>query len=129
MAVTLEQTIDQKQHSGLSLLLTSQAFWVTIALILACLYLSWATNAFATPQNFYNITRNFTFTAIIALGMTMVIITGVVRPRVMASRLRTAAAMPRRGERSVLVGTGSSAAVGAWSLIGGPSAGNGPRPR
>jgi len=76
MAVTLEQTIDQKQHSGLSLLLTSQAFWVTIALILACLYLSWATNAFATPQNFYNITRNFTFTAIIALGMTMVIITG-----------------------------------------------------
>jgi ribose transport system permease protein len=45
-------------------------------LVLACIYLSFATNAFATPQNFYNITRNFTFTAIIALGMTMVIITG-----------------------------------------------------
>ena len=27
-------------------------------------------------QNLYNITRNFTFTAIIALGMTMVIVTG-----------------------------------------------------
>jgi len=76
MAVTLEQTIDQKQHNWLSLLMTSQAFWVTIALVLACIYLSFATNAFATPQNIYNITRNFTFTAIIALGMTMVIITG-----------------------------------------------------
>jgi ribose transport system permease protein len=76
MAVTLEQTIEQKQHGWLSLVLTSQAFWVTIALILACLYLSWATDAFATQQNFYNITRNFTFTAIVALGMTMVIITG-----------------------------------------------------
>ena len=76
MAVTLEQTIDQKQHNWLSLVLTSQAFWVTIALILACIYLSFASEAFATSKNFYNITRNFTFTAIVALGMTMVIITG-----------------------------------------------------
>ena len=76
MAATLEQTIEHKQHSWFSLVLTSQAFWVTIALILACVYLSFASDAFATSKNFYNITRNFTFTAIIALGMTMVIITG-----------------------------------------------------
>ena len=31
---------------------------------------------FATPKNLYNITRNVTFVAIIALGMTLVIITG-----------------------------------------------------
>ena len=36
--------------------------------------------------------------------------------------------MPRRGERSVLVGTGSPAGVGARSLIGDPSAGSVPRP-
>jgi ribose transport system permease protein len=76
MAVTLEQTIEQKQHNWFSLLLNNQAFWVTIALLLACIYLSFATDAFATSKNIYNITRNFTFTAIIALGMTMVIITG-----------------------------------------------------
>ena len=76
MAATLEQTIEQKQHSWFSLLLTSQAFWVTIAIILACVFLSFATDAFATSKNLYNITRNFTFTAIVALGMTMVIITG-----------------------------------------------------
>ena len=76
MSVTLEQTIEHKQHNWLSLLLTNQAFWVTIAMILACIFLSFSTDAFATSKNLYNITRNVTFTAIIALGMTMVIITG-----------------------------------------------------
>ena len=54
----------------------SQTFWVVIAVILACLFLSFATDAFATSKNLYNITRNVTFVAIIALGMTFVIITG-----------------------------------------------------
>ena len=35
-----------------------------------------ASSAFLTPRNLFNITRNFTFTAIIALGMTFVIISG-----------------------------------------------------
>jgi ribose transport system permease protein len=76
MAVTLDQTIAQKQHSWLSMLLGSQAFWVVIAIVLACVFLSYATDAFLTSKNLYNITRNFTFTAIVALGMTLVIITG-----------------------------------------------------
>ena len=42
----------------------------------ACVFLSFATNSFATPNNLFNVTRNFTFVAIIALGMTIVIITG-----------------------------------------------------
>jgi ribose transport system permease protein len=76
MAVTLDQTIAQKQHSFLSRLLSSQTFWVVIAVILACLFLSFATDSFATSKNLYNITRNVTFVAIVALGMTFVIITG-----------------------------------------------------
>jgi ribose transport system permease protein len=76
MAVSLEQTIEHKQHNWLSLVLTSQAFWVTIAMLLACVFLSFSTDAFATSKNLYNITRNVTFTAIVALGTTMVIITG-----------------------------------------------------
>ncbi|MBZ9920924.1 MULTISPECIES: ABC transporter permease [unclassified Mesorhizobium] len=76
MAVTLDQTIAQKQHSFLSRLLSSQTFWVVIAVILACIFLSFATDAFATPKNLFNITRNVTFVAIVALGMTFVIITG-----------------------------------------------------
>jgi ribose transport system permease protein len=76
MAVTLDQTIAQKQHSGLSTVLNSQALWVLVAIVLACILLSFATDAFLTQRNLYNITRNFTFVAIIALGTTIVIITG-----------------------------------------------------
>ncbi len=76
MAVTLDDTIAHKQHNWFSTLLGSQAFWVLLAIIGASIFLSQATDAFATSKNLYNITRNVTFTAIIALGMTMVIITG-----------------------------------------------------
>jgi ribose transport system permease protein len=76
MAITLEQTIAKREHTPITKLLNSQTFWVFCAIVVACLYLSFATTAFATPQNLFNITRNFTFTAIIALGMTFVIITG-----------------------------------------------------
>ncbi len=76
MAATLDQTIAQKQHTLLSRVFASQTFWVVIAVILACLFLSFATDAFATSKNLYNITRNVTFVAIVALGMTFVIITG-----------------------------------------------------
>jgi ribose transport system permease protein len=76
MAVTLDQTIAQKQHTLLARVFASQTFWVVIAVILACLFLSFATDSFATTKNIYNITRNVTFVAIVALGMTFVIITG-----------------------------------------------------
>ena len=76
MATTLEESIDRRQHTLLSLILSRQTFWVFVAIVLACVFLSLATNTFATPNNLFNITRNFTFTAIIALGMTIVIITG-----------------------------------------------------
>jgi len=76
MATTLDQTIAQKQHNWLSSITGSQTFWVLIAVALACVFLSIATDSFDTSKNLYNITRNVTFVAIIALGMTLVIITG-----------------------------------------------------
>jgi ribose transport system permease protein len=76
MATTLDQTIAQKQHTALTQIFSSQTFWVLVSCVLACIFLSVATDSFATTKNLYNITRNFTFVAIIALGMTMVIITG-----------------------------------------------------
>jgi len=76
MALTIDQPIEHKQQSLPARLFASQTFWVVIAVILACLFLSFATDAFATSKNIYNITRNVTFVAIIALGMTFVIITG-----------------------------------------------------
>ncbi|MBD9488052.1 ABC transporter permease [Ensifer sp. ENS11] len=76
MATTLDQTIAQKQRTLGAAILANQTFWVLVAVVLACIFLSFATDSFATPKNLYNITRNATFVAIIALGMTLVIITG-----------------------------------------------------
>ena len=76
MSTSLSTSIDQRQQTWLSGLLGSQTFWVFIAVIVASIALSFATDAFATSKNLYNITRNVTFVAIIALGMTLVIITG-----------------------------------------------------
>jgi ribose transport system permease protein len=73
---SLEQIIGKQEMGWVARMLRSQTFWVIIAIICACIYLSFASPAFPTAKNLYNITRNFTFTAIIALGMTFVIITG-----------------------------------------------------
>ncbi|MGH6944858.1 MAG: ABC transporter permease [Geminicoccaceae bacterium] len=55
----------------------SQAFWITVALAVICLGMSWIEpRAFPSADNFYNITRNFAFIGIMALGMTAVILTG-----------------------------------------------------
>lgn len=76
MAVSLDEAIAHKEHTAVSKMLSSQTFWVLLAVVAACIFLSFATDSFATSKNLYNITRNVTFTAIIALGMTLVIITG-----------------------------------------------------
>ena len=75
MTVSVEEAPSQRSDL-FARLASSQTFWVFIALIAACVFLSFATNSFATANNLFNITRNLTFFAIIALGMTIVIITG-----------------------------------------------------
>lgn len=76
MTVTLDDAIKRETHSFSSWIMTRPAFWVFLAALVACLVLSVLTDTFATPQNLFNVTRNFAFVAIIALGMTVVIISG-----------------------------------------------------
>ena len=76
MTTLVDEPARQKQADWLAWLTSSQAFWVFVAVCLACVFLSFATNSFATTNNLFNVTRNFTFVAVIALGMTIVIITG-----------------------------------------------------
>src|ERR1700687_6058543 len=76
MATLLEENIDRRTHSPLTWLVSRPPFWVFGAAVIAFVALSLATDTFATPQNLFNVTRNFAFVAIVALGMTAVIITG-----------------------------------------------------
>lgn len=74
---TLQQAIDQRTHTTLlGWLVSRQIFWVLLAALLSVIAMSVLTNTFATPNNLFNVTRNFAFVAIVAIGMTAVIITG-----------------------------------------------------
>lgn len=56
-------------------ILTSQPFWVTIALLVISIVIGLYQPSFFTANNMANITRNFAIFGIMALGMTCVIIT------------------------------------------------------
>lgn len=77
MTVTLDDAIGRRTHAGLLSYVTSrQTFWVFLAAVIGCLALTIFTDTFATERNLFNVTRNFAFIGIIAIGMTAVIITG-----------------------------------------------------
>lgn len=74
---SLSDVIDRSEHHNLLSRLTShQTFWVFLAAVLACLALTLLTDTFATERNLFNVSRNFAFVGIIALGMTAVIASG-----------------------------------------------------
>jgi ribose transport system permease protein len=76
MVVSIDDAINQQPYGALGWLAGRQTFWVLVAAVLACLALSLMTDTFATQQNLFNVTRNFAFVGIIALGMTAVIVAG-----------------------------------------------------
>ena len=77
MDVSLEQAIGKQAHRHwFSWLVGQQTFWVSMAALLAFVSLTLASDVFATQQNLFNVTRNFAFVGIIAIGMTAVIIIG-----------------------------------------------------
>src|SRR4029078_11956038 len=66
-----------REQTLLEKVISSQSFWVMIALIIIIAIMSFLQpRAFASTENLYNITRNFAFTGIMAIGMVCVIITG-----------------------------------------------------
>ena len=75
--VSIESVLGVQQHTFWQRIAGAQSFWVTVALIIICLVMGYLQPAsFATSENFFNITRNFSFIGIMALGMTAVIATG-----------------------------------------------------
>jgi ribose transport system permease protein len=66
-----------QERSLVQRLVASQAFWVTVTVLLICLATAYEQpDTFPTKANFFNITRNFAAIGIMALGMTAVVLTG-----------------------------------------------------
>ena len=75
--VSIESVLGVQQHSLWQRIVGAQSFWVTVALIIICAVMTFLQPAsFGSSENFFNITRNFSFIGIMALGMTAVIATG-----------------------------------------------------
>src|ERR1700736_1333778 len=73
----IEEVAHPRERSFLYKMVATHPFWVTIALASMCAVMTlYQPDAFASADNFFNITRNFAFIGIMALGMTAVILTG-----------------------------------------------------
>ena len=76
-AVAISDVVGIREQSLAQKVLSTQAFWVTVTLVAIIGVMAYLQpDAFASSANFYNITRNFAFIGIMAVGMTAVIITG-----------------------------------------------------
>lgn len=64
------------QMSGFQSMIRTQPFWVFVAIIAIAVVMSFVSDVFLGERNLFNITRNFAFFGIMALGMSAVICTG-----------------------------------------------------
>jgi ribose transport system permease protein len=67
---------DRREMSALQSMVRTQPFWVFVAIIVIGVVMTFVSDVFLTERNMFNVTRNFAFFGIMALGMTAVICTG-----------------------------------------------------
>jgi ribose transport system permease protein len=72
----ISDVVETKEQSFGARVMSSQPFWVTIALIMLVTVMAINEPSFGTTENAANVTRNFAPIGIMAMGMTVVIITG-----------------------------------------------------
>ena len=60
----------------LDVIYRAQSFWISVVVATLCVVMSVLTSSFGTYDNLYNISRNFAFIGIMALGQNAVIISG-----------------------------------------------------
>lgn len=72
----IDDDITSRQEvTGFGAMLRTQPFWVFMAIVAMGVVMSFVSDVFLTERNFFNITRNFAFFGIMALGMSAVICT------------------------------------------------------
>ena len=72
----IDESITSRQEmTGFAATLRTQPFWVFLAILAIGFVMTFVSDAFMTERNMFNITRNFAFFGIMALGMSAVICT------------------------------------------------------
>jgi ribose transport system permease protein len=73
---TIESILDIRERTQLGAALRSQEFWIFIAVLVIAVVVGSIAPNFLTSNNIANVGNNFCFTALIAIGMTPVIMSG-----------------------------------------------------
>jgi len=71
-----DDVTSRTQMSGFQAMIRTQPFWVFVAILAIAVVMSFVSDVFLGERNLFNITRNFAFFGIMALGMSAVICTG-----------------------------------------------------
>jgi len=73
----IDESVTARQESSfVQSVLKTQPFWVFLAIVAIGIFMTMASDVFMTERNMFNVTRNFAFFGIMALGMSAVICTG-----------------------------------------------------
>ncbi|NVK34344.1 MAG: ABC transporter permease [Rhodobacteraceae bacterium] len=116
---TFDDIIGKTQHESLfSRIKGLQVFWVFSAAVLACLALTLMTDTFASERNLFNVSRNFAFVAIIAIGMTAVIASGGIDLSVGSSVVLSAMVISVAMSSGMTFWASALLALGAALLVG-----------
>ena len=73
--LAIDEALARKEVTWWQQMLSAQAFWITFSVVVIAFVMSFVNENFLSTGNFFNITRNFAFIGIMAIGMTAVIIT------------------------------------------------------
>ena len=116
---SLKDAIEQQTNPGFfAWLISRQIFWILLAVVIAVVAMMLLTTTFATPNNLFNVTRNFAFVGIVGLGMTAVIVTGGIDLSVGATVLISAMVTTLIMHSGLPITLALPAAIGAALLVG-----------
>ena len=115
----IDETLSaRRETSPIGAFIRAQPFWVLVAILVIGIVMSMVSDVFMTERNMYNVTRNFAFFGIMALGMTAVIVTAGIDLSVGSLMGLTGIAAALAMQAGFSIGVGFAACMGTAALVG-----------
>ncbi len=115
----IDESITARQEmSGFQAAIRTQPFWVFLAILALGVVMTFVSDVFFTERNMFNVTRNFAFFGIMALGMSAVIVTAGIDLSVGSLMGLTGIVAGLVMQAGYSIGFGFLACMGAAALVG-----------
>ncbi|WP_299621273.1 ABC transporter permease [Pelagibius sp.] len=113
-----ESVTEHREMTGFQAAIRTQPFWVFVAILAIGVVMTFVSDAFLTDRNLFNITRNFAFFGIMALGMSAVICTAGIDLSVGSLMGLTGIVAGLVMQAGYSIGFGFLACMGTAALVG-----------